>query len=203
MTTPTPSPGLPGTRSRVRQAAADGVWTLPVALVLAALAFPVDRITTDTAPLLARVGAVVLALACIVIGWSSARVALVRRRRLVVARTVARTRLMLGYLVAAVVVAAVAPDIDDLALWLGALAMTSPGLATVVLDGSTPPRATVRVLLAAGMAVPAVGAGFLAGFLGFAVAGPVGAMVGGLGVGHLVTFVPLAVVGPGDRVRAD
>lgn len=152
------------------------------------------------APQLRVFGAAVVVLLALVARWQVPRI-LADRDALVVARLPAARITVIGYGLAAVVlaVAAVRLDADAFALACGALAMTSPGVLLVVLDGSPPLRGVLRVLLAAALVPVATVAGYAVGFLAFWVSTFIGSFVFGVLAGHLVTFVPLALVGPGPH----
>lgn len=187
----------------------DGVRTYPVGLgvlaVGALVAWVVGPSGIRPPPPPLRVGTVVAVVALAALGRHLASRVLGRRGALVERRRVAATRTLWCYAAVATVLAAALGglDADQYAVVFGALAMTSPGVFLVVLDGSPPGRAAVRVLIAVLVTPAAVLAGYLVGFAAFFLSTIVGSFVLGFLAGHLVTFVPLALVGPGpDRVGA-
>lgn len=185
----------------------DGLRTYPVGLgvlaVGALVTWGVDVVSIRPAPAWLRAVSVGAVVALAALGrWLAARV-LDDRGRLVAARRPAAGTTLQVYAGLAAVLAVALGRLDayPFALVMGALAMTSPGVFLVVLDGSPPRRAAARVLVAV-LAIPAaVMAGYLVGFAAFFVSTFVGSFVFGVLAGHLTTFVPLALLGPGpDRV---
>ena len=181
----------------------DGLRTFPVGLGVLAVWGTVlwlgqpDAIRPAATWLQAVGVASVVALAAL--GRRQARRVLVRRGARRADRELAATTTLQVYAGLAVLVtlAMLRADAYPYALAMGALAMTSPGVFLVVLDGSPPRRAAVRVLLAVLCVPAAVLAGYVAGFLAFWVSTIFGSFVVGFLAGHLTTFVPLALLGPG------
>lgn len=208
--------------SRAGLAFRDGLRTFPVALgalvvwALVTAAVP-DADRGPVAPGLRLVGAGA--------SWGLAALALplVRRvlgHRHVPQREAAARRIVLGYGPVALLLVVLPVDPGVLAVMLAALAMTAPGVLTVVLDGSDPGRAALRVVGAVALVPLAVVAGVVAGYAGFAlgvlavagveavipgelsnratdvlagVAFGLGAFPAGFLAGHLTTYVPLAL----------
>ncbi len=187
----------------------DGVRTYPVGLgvltVWALVGWLADPVAIRPPHPLLRAGSVVAVVALAALGRHLAVRVLTRRDALVEGRQVAARTALWSYAGVAAVLAAALPglDADPYAIVFGALAMTSPGVFLVVLDGSPPRRAVVRVLIAVLFVPAAALVGYCVGFAAFFVSTIVGSFVFGFLAGHLVTFVPLALLGPGpDRVGA-
>lgn len=101
-----------------------------------------------------------------------------------------------GYVVVALLLPPGAEDPDTATYVLAALAMTAPGVATTVLDGSSADRAVVRVLVALGFVPLAVLTGIVAGAVTLPLSLPV-AVGAGLVAGHVTTYAPLAAAEQG------
>lgn len=190
-------PGLPW-----RTALGDGWCTLPSALLAAVVValsgqFDVGRDGAATTFIhVAATGSLVT------LGVGLARQRLARTGRLRRPSLILPALVVLGHVLAALLVASTAPA-DD-ATTLAVLVLTSPGVTTVVVDGSSWGRGLLRVMLAMGLVGPAVIPALAGGFVSLLLGMPFGhtvaavtALAGGVAVGHLVTYVPLALVGPG------
>lgn len=187
----------------------DGVRTYPVGLgVLVGWALVEWLVTPSSIRpvetwLLWTSAAVVVGLAAL--GRHVARRVLARRDVLVAAREPAARTALWAYAALAALSALTLERADayPAALVLSALAMTSPGVFLVVLDGSPPARGALRVLVAALFVPAAVVVGYITGFAAFFVSTFIGSFVFGFLAGHLVTFVPLALIGPGPERVVD
>lgn len=191
-------------RTTIATAVRWGMWTSGTGLAAAGYATlvatgvgPIPQPSPDgLSPVLDVATVLAVVVAALGSWWAAGRV-LAEGGARVAHRSAALAPFLVGYGLAAAVVAVVPLDTESAGLSFGALAMTAPGVAVVVLDGSSVGRGTVRVLVAATL-VPVAGvAGLLVGYVAVFIASIVGSVVAGLVVGHLVTFVPLAVIGPG------